>query len=187
MKFSNALLGAIAALGLSAPALATTYIPGTPQFQVTPCCGLTVFTAPHISGTIAVTTTAPGTFTDDFQFTIPQNGLGSGAITTSANSTSSSNFLNIESVTFDGKAVGGSYNNMGLFQFAGINNVAIKAFAVNDLLITYHTNGSGSYGGNLTFDASAVPEPATWATFVLGFALLGLGLRGRKFEQLKVA
>jgi hypothetical protein len=185
MRKSLAILGLVSAAAFAVPASATVYFPGDPQFLVTPCCGKTIFTAPAIAGTLAVTTTAPGIFTDDFRFIIPQDGVGSGSITTTANSTSSSNFINIISVTFDGITVPGTYVGNQLFQFAGLTNVPIIAFATNDLVVTYSTNGSGTYGGNLTFDA--VPEPATWATFLLGFGFLGMAVRHKFAGQLKAA
>jgi hypothetical protein len=185
MRTSIAILGMISAAAFAVPASATVYIPGSPQFTVTPCCSQTVFTAPSIAGTIAVTTTTAGTFTDDFRFIIPQNGVGSGSVITTSTSTGSSNHINILSVTFDGNIVPGIYGGNQLVQFAALTGVPITAFATNDLIITYHTNGSGTYGGNLTFDA--VPEPATWATFLLGFGFLGMALRRKFAGELKAA
>lgn len=41
-------------------------------------------------------------------------------------------------------------------------------------------NGVGVVGGSLNLtQAAAVPEPATWAMFILGFGMLGAGLRRR--------
>lgn len=43
--------------------------------------------------------------------------------------------------------------------------------------------GSAGFGGNVTFAAAAaVPEPATWAMFILGFGVLGYGLRRRNAQ-----
>ena len=42
---------------------------------------------------------------------------------------------------------------------------------------------NGDYGGDstaLNFGVSAVPEPATWAMMLLGFGMVGFGLRSRK-------
>ena len=180
----------ILALGvLAPPASATvTLIPvGTNTteytFTVAAKAGYTVFNSPEINGVVgdnvlgAAPPKAAGSYTDDFQFTIPQNGIGSGSITTTSAGAGSKNYLDFTSVTFDGKPVTittiSSTNSF--FQVAGITGVPITAFAVNDLVVTYTTNGSGSFGGQLTFEA--VPEPATWATAILGFLFIGTGLR----------
>ena len=39
-----------------------------------------------------------------------------------------------------------------------------------------NTNNSGSF----LVDLTAVPEPATWAMMLLGFGMVGLGLRSRR-------
>jgi hypothetical protein len=39
---------------------------------------------------------------------------------------------------------------------------------------------SGSFGGNVAFEAAAVPEPATWAMMLLGFGAIGFSLRRRR-------
>ena len=39
---------------------------------------------------------------------------------------------------------------------------------------------SGSFGGNLAFEAGAVPEPTTWAMMLLGFGAIGWQLRRRR-------
>jgi hypothetical protein len=41
----------------------------------------------------------------------------------------------------------------------------------------------GSYGGNVAFEAAAVPEPATWALMLLGFGAIGWQLRRRRTSQ----
>jgi hypothetical protein len=38
----------------------------------------------------------------------------------------------------------------------------------------------GSYGGNVAFQAAAVPEPGTWALMFLGFGAIGWQLRRRR-------
>lgn len=189
MKTSVAIMSLISAAAFAVPASATVYIPGSPEFSVTPATGYTIYNSPTISGTIAVDTTAegPGTYTDDFQFIIPQTGVGSGAITTTANFTGSANFINILAVSFNGLPVPGSYDNGALFQYAGMTGVPITTGATNNLVVTYTTNGTGTYGGNLTFDTAAVPEPATWAMFLLGFGFLGLAFRRKLLGKLKTA
>jgi hypothetical protein len=41
-------------------------------------------------------------------------------------------------------------------------------------------NVDASYSGTINFTASAVPEPATWAMFLMGFGVVGYSMRSRK-------
>jgi hypothetical protein len=42
------------------------------------------------------------------------------------------------------------------------------------------TTGSTSFTGNVRIAAAAVPEPATWAMMIIGFASVGLTMRRRR-------
>jgi hypothetical protein len=131
-----------------------------------------------------------GTFTDRFLFTIPQNGLGSGSITSIlAGLAGGATDLDFQSVTFDnGMSV---FNvptmNLGGQETGGLSNVPITAGMQNILSITYLSRGAGSYGGNLSFAPSAIPEPGTWAMMLLGFGGIGLMLRSRRRQQTRVS
>jgi hypothetical protein len=46
---------------------------------------------------------------------------------------------------------------------------------------------SGSFGGNVSFQAAAVPEPATWGLMLLGFGAIGFQLRRRRRSVLAQA
>jgi hypothetical protein len=46
---------------------------------------------------------------------------------------------------------------------------------------------SGSFGGNVAFQAAAVPEPAPWAMMLLGFGAIGFQLRRRRRSVLAQA
>ncbi|MDE2301968.1 MAG: hypothetical protein KGK11_05355 [Sphingomonadales bacterium] len=178
--------GILALCVLAAPASATVTIitpsinpnPAEYTFTVTPQTGYTVFNAPEIAGVVGDSPAkAAGTYTDDFQFTIPQNGSGTGSITVTSGGPKANGYLDITSVTFDGTAVPISTTSSTnyFFQVAAVSGVPITAYVTNDLVVTYYTKGSGSFGGQLTFEA--VPEPATWATAILGFLFIGTGLR----------
>ena len=52
--------------------------------------------------------------------------------------------------------------------------------ANNTLTVSGYTGGGGEFSGDLTFAAGAVPEPATWAMMLLGFAGIGSVVRRRK-------
>jgi hypothetical protein len=53
------------------------------------------------------------------------------------------------------------------------------------LTITGTRGNSGSFGGNVAFQA--VPEPATWAMMLLGFGAIGWQLRRRRTQMLAQA
>ena len=144
-----------------------------------------------------------GAFTDIFQFTgFPQNGVGSGSITTSVNFADfgGSTDLDIISVVVNGltafqalstafgdptnpfpgtpvsctdRTVGTCGANEAFFR----NDVPIISGALNTITVTGIARGNGSYGGNLTFSPAPVPEPATWAMMLFGFAGIGWQLR----------
>ena len=54
------------------------------------------------------------------------------------------------------------------------------------LAFTTNTGGSGPayFGGNLNIEA--VPEPATWAMMLLGFGVIGFGMRRRQSTRTRV-
>ena len=56
--------------------------------------------------------------------------------------------------------------------------LANTAYNVN---ITGTSNVAGAISGNVTIrNAAAVPEPATWALMILGFAGVGMAMRRRR-------
>ena len=62
-----------------------------------------------------------------------------------------------------------------------LNNVPIFSGNIDTLTVQGLSRGNGSYGGNLTFTPNgAVPEPATWAMMILGFAGIGFQLRRKR-------
>lgn len=180
MKTSVKLLYMAALFVVAGPASAAVYVPGDPEFRISTEPGKTIFNSPVINGVIGVLPSAAGTFTDDFEFIIPQNGIGSGSVTTTANLTTSSNYIKFLSVFFNGGAVPISVTTPasgGVMQTAGLTNVPIMEGMLNTIAVTYTTLGAGSYGGQLTFNAAAVPETATWAMFLMGFGIVGFAQR----------
>lgn len=74
----------------------------------------------------------------------------------------------------------------GLTEFATLSPISLTPGATNTLIVSgmVGQSGAGSYAGTLTFgQAPAVPEPATWATMLLGLGATGWLLR-RKRSQL---
>ena len=121
---------------------------------------------------------AAGDFSDTFTFTLPESGFGSGSVITSSVNMGSITSLMFTSVTFNGVSL--AINNDGALQFSGAAGLPIVAGQLNTLLVSGTSQGGASYGGNLTFVPSAVPETATWMMMLAGFGMMGAGLRYRR-------
>ena len=213
-KLVLSILGA-SSLALASAANAVVIVPGAPivgdqsQGPTSFLVSGNIFSGP-ISATIGHSGIAEGSFTDTFQFTIPQTGLGSGSITTSVSYADylSTTDLDITSVVVNGLTAfqalatafgdpangnpGAGYPSQpctvedapgttcGANEAFFRNDVPITANVLNTITVTGLSRGNGSYGGNLTFTPAAVPEPATWAMMLLGFAGIGWQLRRKR-------
>ncbi len=178
-----------------------------PNTVVNPTAGQTItfFTSGNIfSGPIAAqfgdTGIPTGSFTDNYVFTIPQTGTGSGSVTTtvSFNGVGGSLDLDFTSVTVNGFAATPVYRDAGgavcttpgvgtcgATETFAINDVHITAGVQNTISISGISRGNGSYGGNATFIPS-VPEPSTWAMMIVGFGLAGFGMRRTRRSDLRI-
>lgn len=142
-----------------------------------------------VSGGIERTNLQVGNFLDEFFFTLGQNGLGSGSVTTTlAGMQFGATDVDFTSVTFFNGVnlfnipIGGD----GSFEFASAMNIPIFTGNLNALRINGVGRGQGSYGGQLSFQpTAAVPEPGTWAMMLLGFGAIGFAMRRRK-QQVRV-
>jgi hypothetical protein len=148
-------------------------------------------------------------FSDTFAFTIGLTGMGnigvgSGNITTGVAITDflGSTDLDITSILVNGvlaslqlqdanhvncsvRDIDPTVGTCGANEFWSANNVPITGGALNTIVVSGISRGLGSYGGNLTFTpAAAVPEPATWAMMLLGFAGIGWQFRRRRSATL---
>ena len=192
MRALTKFLATASALALAPAANAADVLPGNPT--AVPGAFFVVSGNPFfgpVSGAYGRAGIGAGTFTDRFLFTLgdPRGGVGSGSITTIlSGGLGNATDLDFLDVTFDnGSTVFnvpiGSGNSMGQ-ETGGLTNVSITPGVQNILSVTYLSRGEGSFGGNLTFNP--IPEPATWAMMLMGFAGMGLVLRRRK-QQTRVS
>lgn len=75
--------------------------------------------------------------------------------------------------------------------FTTASGVSANLFVTNDTSYRVNTQGAGLLTGLVTASASpvasAVPEPATWAMMLLGFAGIGVSFRRRRPAALRQA
>jgi len=124
-----------------------------------------------------------GDFTDIYTFTIPQDGIASGSITTNTSFFGSTTDLDLVSVFFNGVKLTGT--GVGINEALFANSVPIFANALNTITINGFSRGNGSYGARGSFVplSAAVPEPSTWAMLILGFGLIGYSARRRRINS----
>lgn len=115
-----------------------------------------------------------------YEFTVPQNGLGSGSISTSYSAVM--NALTLSSVTINGTSYPLITQTGG--QSLAVNNIPIARGAQNTVEVKGVTDPlalAGSFTGTATFAAvTAAPEPGAWSLMIAGIGLIGGVLRRRK-------
>lgn len=157
---------------------------------VAPAANATVFTPANVKnfsvnfdsddGTISATignTGLSGMFEDVFNFNLLTDGIGSGGI--SATFTSLKNKITLTFVSINGTPLDIDVSKKTGFtsvEAAGINLMAGK----NSIIVRGMAAKNASYGGNITFQPGAVPEPATWAMMLVGFGMMGASMRYRR-------
>jgi hypothetical protein len=169
-------LGAIAALTLLAPATAgaAVFHIGDPNFFIT---SGTPFT-PSITAAFYDGFNTTTTFDDSFQFTIPQNGSGSGSISTSF-SNATTNKLTISDLIINGVSYASLLHIDASGESGSVGGIPIMNGMLNTIEVKGSTNGSGAYDGTMTFTAAAVPEASIWGMMIVGFGLVGVSFRRR--------
>jgi hypothetical protein len=182
LLLSVAVLGALGMAGIASSASAATIVnvgtlpPANPYFYLTSGTP----TSPTITANFGATISgASTTFDDIFQFTIPQDGKGSGSLSTSFSSPM--NQLTIGQVLVNGI----SY---ALTSSSGGQSLTVSGIPIlNGVMNTIEVKGTNSasavaatYTGTATFAAGAVPEPASWAMMIGGFGLIGAAMRRRR-------
>ena len=108
--------------------------------------------------------------------TIPQNGVGSGSISTSFSSLK--NKLVITDLIVNGVSLVVPSNGSG--QSLTLAGIPILANVMNTIEVKGSVAKTGSYSGTVTFQATAVPEAATWGMMLGGFAMIGATMRRRR-------
>lgn len=124
--------------------------------------------------------TAPCDFSESGTFTTPDGfDTVTGTISTSFNAGDASTNINFSSVLLNGAAFTLSPN--GDFEFGSLPLNLLVPGGTNTLTVNGTTTGNGSFAGTLTFgNSSALPEPGTWAMMLLGFGMIGAGMRRQK-------
>lgn len=124
-----------------------------------------------------------GTFEHIYTFTLPTAFTGSASVTTGAVTLKSGTDLDLISVIFNGVLATGTYG--GLNEAVYANEVPLLAGKENTIVIKGLSRGNGSYGAQATF--APVPEPASWAMMIGGFAFVGGALRRRNTARVALA
>ena len=119
-----------------------------------------------------------GKFQDTYSFTLPQYLLSSASLSTSAVTVGGKDDLDITSVLFNGVELTPTKSKKNQNESFVINDVAIKAGALNTIVIKGLGRGNGSYAAQAVF--APVPEPASWAMMIGGFGFVGGAMRRRK-------
>jgi len=179
--FSSRTIGGIAvaiAMTALAPAANATvtniYHVGDPlHFQLT---SGTPF-SPSITANFGDGFTGPLDFHDIFEFTIPQDGVGSGSISTSFSS--ARNKLTITSLLINGISYLVPPTASG--QSLSVSDIPIISGATNTIEVKGFTaSRGGTFSGTLTFSADDVPEVATWGMMLAGFGMVGAAMRRQR-------
>lgn len=152
--------------------------------------------APPTSGGLIGQVAAGTTSTDSFMFSITGAGgaLFSGQLNTTSLGTNGQGNLNFSNILLDGVAnlftltsTGGSPEQWSCCQPGGNGTVFLTdGGTVHTLTYTVAntSNMLGTYAGTFNFGAAAVPEPATWAMMLLGFAGIGMAMGRRRPKML---
>lgn len=194
---------------LKAAVIGVIILAGTPAYaaQIIYSVNTAVGTVGSISGTITTDGTI-GTIVASNIVGYNLDVFGNGAQIT-VNTTNSSVFVGGNSLTASGSQLTFNFGNSNpsylLFQesfgtgtkfacaastpafstpcYQGLSAVPLS---YNDSTAQYTGQGSGGVlTGNLQI-GSAVPEPATWSMMLLGFCMVGFGLRSRRKSNVRV-
>jgi hypothetical protein len=122
-------------------------------------------------------------FTDYYYFKTPTSGFLNGVITSLASLPTLD--VSLRSISLDGFSA--TKLSSGGFDKWAFENLALTPGKHRLDIVGYWGKEGGSYSGNLSFSAAAVPEPASWAMMIAGFGLVGAAMRRRTKTQLRYA
>lgn len=151
----------------AAALLATVAAPASAAVIIDVSSGTGVFTA---------TKTAPGTFTDTYEFTIPVGGNVSATQVTTiqlggADIDFSSIMLDTHALTQTGfDPLAEKWELSGITLTGGLHTLTLMGEKFGA--------ASRSYVGSI--ELTGVPEPAAWGLMLVGFGLVGASMRSRK-------
>jgi len=118
-----------------------------------------------------------GNFAYTYTFNYPTNGLASTWLTSITVKKDSATDVNFTSVVLNGQ----------VFDISnGLKDEAsLEGYLVGTELQTLTVNGWSGGNGQYTIDFAfgAVPEPATWAMMIVGFAGAGVGIRANRRQK----
>lgn len=138
------------------------------------------------TGAFASNANSP-TFANYFTLTLPNNGAVASQVGEIVVSGQNVDFSSVYLTAFDeigGMATGPQYNfaiNNGVSSSAILTTVGPLSSGTYRLFLDgTSTNSGNGYSGTVTL--AAVPEPGTWALFILGFGALGFAMRRRNAQ-----
>jgi len=135
--------------------------------------------SPSITADFGATVNGSDTpFDYQFVFTIPQNGIGSGSLSTSFSSVS--NELTISSLKINGHTY--TVPSTGSGQSVTVGGIPIHDGVQNTIEVIGDTAvgaTAATFSGTATF-AAGVPEPASWIMMIGGLGMAGAAMRRRR-------
>ncbi|MGN6590992.1 MAG: PEPxxWA-CTERM sorting domain-containing protein, partial [Sphingomicrobium sp.] len=145
-----------------------------------------------VPNTISFITTnaAAGTDTSFIDFIEDYASVGTFSVTTATNPSSTVTLINVltgEMVPLDSGTYGASAGSNSGSSYSLNLTTNLAANTWYRFFYTADMAKPGDITGTASFDVAPVPEPATWAMMLLGFAGIGVSLRRRRPGLAQVA